>query len=50
MSSTTPALKLPHVDPTTHPVLEAQLRHALDHKTKPLGALGRLSRWRCNWA
>ena len=22
--------------------LEAQLRHALDHKTKPLGALGRL--------
>lgn len=42
MSSTPSALKLPHVDPTAHPVLEAQLRHALDHKTKPLGALGRL--------
>ncbi len=40
--SSTPPFKLPRVDSTAHPVLEAQLRYALDHKTKPLGALGRL--------
>jgi len=42
MVSASPSLKLPHVSATANPVLEAQLRHALDHKTKPLGALGRL--------
>ena len=42
MSNATPPLKLPSVAPTAHPVLQAQLQHILDHKTKPLGALGRL--------
>lgn len=42
MATTTPSLTLPQVDPTTHPVLEAQLRQTLDLKAKPLGALGQL--------
>jgi nicotinate-nucleotide--dimethylbenzimidazole phosphoribosyltransferase len=41
---TTQALSfhLPHVDATDNPELQAQLQHIIDHKTKPLGALGRL--------
>jgi nicotinate-nucleotide--dimethylbenzimidazole phosphoribosyltransferase len=39
---TSPTLKLPRITPTANPALQAQLRHAIDHKTKPLGALGRL--------
>ena len=33
---------LPLIEPTANPALEARLRHKIDHKTKPLGALGRL--------
>jgi nicotinate-nucleotide--dimethylbenzimidazole phosphoribosyltransferase len=33
---------LPEIRPLDEPVLDAALRHAIDHKTKPLGALGRL--------
>jgi len=33
---------LPTVPPLDDPALEATLRHAIDNKTKPLGALGRL--------
>jgi nicotinate-nucleotide--dimethylbenzimidazole phosphoribosyltransferase len=37
-----PPLRLPAIEPTADPSLEARLRHKIDHKTKPLGALGRL--------
>jgi nicotinate-nucleotide--dimethylbenzimidazole phosphoribosyltransferase len=37
-----PPLLLPAIEPTADPSLEARLRHKIDHKTKPLGALGRL--------
>jgi len=33
---------LPAIEPTADASLEARLRHKIDHKTKPLGALGRL--------
>ena len=42
MNTAAPTLKLPTVVSTANPVLEAQLRHTLDNKTKPMGALGRL--------
>jgi len=42
MTSETPPLKLPPVASTANATLEADLRHKLDHKTKPLGALGKL--------
>ena len=35
-------LQLPAVDDIGNPALAARLQHLLDHKTKPLGALGRL--------
>ena len=35
-------LRLPPVKSTADLALEASLRHKIDHKTKPLGALGRL--------
>jgi nicotinate-nucleotide--dimethylbenzimidazole phosphoribosyltransferase len=34
--------RLPAIEPTANLPLEAKLRHKIDHKTKPLGALGRL--------
>jgi nicotinate-nucleotide--dimethylbenzimidazole phosphoribosyltransferase len=37
-----PPLHLPAIEPTADPSLEARLRHKIDHKTKPLGALGLL--------
>ena len=37
-----PKLAIPVVAPTAHPELELELRHKLDHKTKPIGSLGRL--------
>lgn len=37
-----PPLALPAIEPTADLPLEARLRHKIDHKTKPLGALGRL--------
>ena len=33
---------LPAITPTTDAALHARLQHKIDHKTKPLGALGRL--------
>lgn len=42
MNTAAPTLKLPTVASTANPVLEAELRHTLDNKTKPIGALGRL--------
>lgn len=36
------ALMLPGVMPIAHASLDAELRHCIDYKTKPLGALGRL--------
>jgi nicotinate-nucleotide--dimethylbenzimidazole phosphoribosyltransferase len=42
MSADPPALKLPHVASTANASLEAALRQQLDHKAKPVGALGRL--------
>lgn len=42
MTSDTHAMKMPPVASTANVRLEAALRHKLDHKTKPLGALGRL--------
>jgi nicotinate-nucleotide--dimethylbenzimidazole phosphoribosyltransferase len=42
MTTDSSSLQLPPVAPTADPVLEAALRHRMDHKTKPLGALGRL--------
>lgn len=33
-------LSLPAIEPTADLLLEARLRHKIDHKTKPLGALG----------
>jgi len=35
-------LELPDVAALNDPALAAQVRHAIDHKTKPLGALGQL--------
>ncbi|WP_431095084.1 nicotinate-nucleotide--dimethylbenzimidazole phosphoribosyltransferase [Polaromonas aquatica] len=37
-----PPLHLPAIKPTANAPLEAKLRHKIDHKTKPQGALGRL--------
>lgn len=37
-----PPLLLPAIEPTADLRLEAELRHKIDHKTKPLGALGLL--------
>jgi nicotinate-nucleotide--dimethylbenzimidazole phosphoribosyltransferase len=37
-----PPLLLPAIEPTASLPLEARLRHKIDHKTKPLGALGLL--------
>ena len=37
-----PSLELPTIAPTTDLVLAPRLRHKIDHKTKPLGALGLL--------
>jgi nicotinate-nucleotide--dimethylbenzimidazole phosphoribosyltransferase len=37
-----PPSRLPAIEPTANLPLEAKLRHKIDHKTKPLGALGRL--------
>lgn len=37
-----PPLLLPAIEPVADASLEAKLRHKIDHKTKPLGALGRL--------
>jgi nicotinate-nucleotide--dimethylbenzimidazole phosphoribosyltransferase len=37
-----PPLFLPAIEPTADLPLEARLRHKIDHKTKPLGALGLL--------
>ncbi|HEY3045916.1 MAG TPA: nicotinate-nucleotide--dimethylbenzimidazole phosphoribosyltransferase [Polaromonas sp.] len=34
--------ELPTIEPTTNLPLEARLRHKIDHKTKPVGALGAL--------
>jgi len=41
-SQLTLALDLPEVPAIDDAALDASLRHAIDHKTKPLGALGRL--------
>jgi len=35
-------MRLPAIEPVANASLEARLRHKIDHKTKPLGALGRL--------
>ena len=40
-TSTLP-LRLPAITPTADAALQARLQHKIDHKTKPLGALGRL--------
>ncbi|AYQ28327.1 MULTISPECIES: nicotinate-nucleotide--dimethylbenzimidazole phosphoribosyltransferase [unclassified Polaromonas] len=37
-----PPTHLPAIERTANASLEAKLRHKIDHKTKPLGALGRL--------
>lgn len=37
-----PPARLPLIEPVANASLEAKLRHKIDHKTKPLGALGRL--------
>ena len=42
MTGPSTALTLAPVATTANATLEAELRHRMDHKTKPLGALGRL--------
>jgi nicotinate-nucleotide--dimethylbenzimidazole phosphoribosyltransferase len=42
LQEATTAFKLPVVEPVTDVRLEAKLRHKMDHKTKPQGALGQL--------
>lgn len=42
MKAPTPSLKLPQVASTADAALESALRHKLDNKTKPIGALGKL--------
>ncbi len=42
MSTSSASLKLPQVASTADATLEAALRHKLDNKTKPIGALGKL--------
>lgn len=42
VASTPAAFGLPPIDATADLALEARLRHKIDHKTKPLGALGAL--------
>ena len=37
-----PAFDIPAIDDISDPALAARLQHRIDHKTKPLGALGRL--------
>ena len=41
---------LPLLADISNPTLTQALQHALDQKTKPLGSLGQLNPWRCNWA
>lgn len=38
----TPTFLLPAIEPTADAALAARLQHNIDHKTKPLGALGQL--------
>ncbi len=42
MTTASPTLKLPPVLPTANTKLESAILRKLDHKTKPVGALGRL--------
>ena len=41
MNAKTP-FRLPPIEPTANAALAARLQHTIDHKTKPLGALGQL--------
>ena len=41
MNAKTP-FRLPLIEPTANAALAARLQHTIDHKTKPLGALGQL--------
>jgi nicotinate-nucleotide--dimethylbenzimidazole phosphoribosyltransferase len=40
-------MNFPDLPALAEPELRARVQHALDHKTKPLGAASR--RWRCSW-